>query len=174
MADSGEKDSIRKKRTQTLVGVWEILVQNKEIDQEYLELSYALVNEAVEHYLADLDIIKLRYNIKGRIQLHKVAGLMTGAIMRFRPVVPIKKEFPTPISMYANEILAIYHGLAICGEHVRRNERISVSEEPWFASWLKDFLYLLHHRNYTPESISFIYQTLCYSQFPSSFDLSGD
>lgn len=168
-----EKDAARLKRTKTLIGVWDILVASGEIDGECLKLSAPLVNEVIEHYLADLEIIKKRYRIENRIQLHKVAGLMAGAIMRFRPVIPIGDVFTNELDIYANEILSIYHGLAICGEYIDKDERIGISLEPWFAGWIKNFIYLLHHRTYTSESIILIYETLCYSHFPSGFK-AGD
>lgn len=169
MLTDAEKQAVRLKRTETLVGVWDILVATGKLDGAAFKLSTPLVNEVIEHYIADLEVMKLRYKIHDLIHLHKVAGLMTGAIMRFRPVIPIGDEYPSEISIYANEIMAIYHGIAICGQEVERNERMRISTKAWFANWMKDFIYLLHHRNHNPESLIFIYETLCYSHFPSSF-----
>src|SRR4051812_28783917 len=81
---------IREKRTQTLIGVWKSLVDAGKFDENRLRLSVPLVNETIEYYLGDYASLKRRYRIEDtRIQLHKIAGMMAGAIMRFRPIVPL-------------------------------------------------------------------------------------
>ena len=93
MNATDERQTLRIKRTQVLVGTWKALVAHNKLDPERLKLSAPLTNEVIEYYLADNSAIKARYKISGRIQLHKVAGLMTAAILRFRPIIPLVDEY---------------------------------------------------------------------------------
>ena len=165
---------IRAKRTQTLLGVWNTLVANGQLSATKFKLSAPLVNEVIEQYVADLGILKKRYRIEQRIQLHKIAGLMTAAILRFRPVIPLVEEYTSEYDMCANELLAIFHGVAICGEYTTKDGCLDVIAEDWFNRWLRDFLYLLHYRNHTPESLMFIYETLCCVRFRANLEKSED
>ena len=161
-------DDLRSKRVKLMLQIWDHLIGNKVIDPDRFKLSFPLVNEVVEHYLDDVKVIKCRYKINDKIQLHKVAGLLTSLIVRYRPIVPIVDEYDTPKEIYTNEIFAVMHGLAICGEFsIEECEKISSQE--WFDTWFTDFLYLLHSRNHTAESLIFVFQTFCIFNFPSNF-----
>ena len=46
--------------------------------------------------------------------------------------------------------------------------------EDWFEPWLKDFVYLLHHRNYTSEGLIFVYETVCHMKFPENLEKESD
>jgi len=59
--------------------------------------------------------------------------------------------------MYANEILAIYQGLAICSEY---DQDYNITTADWFSDWFEDIKYMLHHRRYTAESLMMIFQTV--------------
>ena len=84
--DDEAKSYYRRKRLQALIGCWsDFSIINKD---SYL-LSPVLVEEVVEHYIQDLEILKTRYVINNKAQLHKVAGLMAAAIVRFRPIIPL-------------------------------------------------------------------------------------
>ena len=163
--------SLRKRRAKLLLQVWELLIKNSQIDKKYFKISSPLLNEVVEHYLSDVKIIKCRYNIGHKIQLHKIAGLMTAIIMRYRPIIPITDQFKNDSSyVYANELFAITHGLAICGEY-SLDACENLANEAWFDRWINDFFYLLHCRNYTPEALIFIYQTLSHFVFVNNFNV---
>lgn len=164
-----EFQAIREKRVKTLIGVWDSLVSSGKIDPLRQKLSTPLINEVVEHYIADLIVIKTRYKIGGsKIQLHKIAGLVAASILRYRPVVPLIENFKTDYEIYANEILAVMHGIAICGEYTEKDGPLEILDENWFDQWVKDFLYLAHCRNTTPESLMFIFETLCCLRFPKN------
>ena len=153
-------EAIREKRTKTLIGVWDLLISNGQINSLRLHLSTPLINEVIEHYIADYSVLRQRYKIQNsKIQLHKISGLMAASILRYRPVVPLVEEFKTDYEICANEILAVIHGIAICGEYVAKDGPLEILNEEWFDKWLKDFLYLLHCRNYTPESTCKTYPT---------------
>ena len=122
---------------QTLVGVWNLLVHAGWLNPEHLKLQPHLANEAVEHYLVEMQILKNRYRILDRIQPPKIAGLMTSSILRYRPVIPLIDECLTKNQMHANEILAIINGIAICAERDSQEGVDSLIAEPWFNGWFR-------------------------------------
>jgi len=158
---SADFNHVREKRSQTLVSIWKILVKNGKLNDKRFNLSKPLVNEVIEQYISDYEILKKRYKIDNtKIQLHKVAGLMTAAILKYRPIVPLVDSYESHYETCANEILAIFQGLTICAEY-SEDKLFELMGEPWFEPWFLDFLFLLHRRNHTPESIIFVYETLC-------------
>jgi hypothetical protein len=163
-------EDMRDKRVKTLIGIWDYLVESNEIDENRFKLSKPLVKEVVDHYLMDYKIIKLRYNISDKIHQHKIAGLLTSLIIRYRPIIPQIGKFNTEDEYYTNETFAIYHGLAICSEGYK-NELQKLTEQNWYTKWFNDFRYLLHLRNHTPESLNFIYETLSLIIFPNSYNI---
>lgn len=169
MTDEETREEIGTKRLAVILGVWEQLVAAEKFDPRRLKLATPLVNEVIEYYLNDLSILKQRYRIEANlIQLHKIAGLMTAAILRFRPIVPLTDEVEGEYELYANELLAIIHGVVICGEYAAKDGTLDILDEPWFNPWLKDFLFLLHFRHVTSEGLIFIFQTLTVLRFPGN------
>jgi hypothetical protein len=172
MATPDEKaynDRIREKRARTLIGTWKSLLQTGKFSDQRLKLSKPLLNETVEYYLGDLESIKRRYKIQNsRVQLHKIAGMMAGAILRFRPIVPIVDKIESEYELVANELFAVIHGIAICGEYNLTDGRLDIVNEEWFDPWLKDFVYLLHYRHYTSEALIFTFETLTWLRFPNN------
>ncbi len=168
MENVSDYDELKHKRTKSLIGVWQLIVENKLLNSDRFELSMPLVNEVTQHYIMDNKVLKKRYNIDNLIQPHKIAGLMASSILRFRPIVPVAKlkEYENENEMYANELLSILHGLAVCGEFSSMEHLETIMKENWFNHWFNHFLYLLHHRHHTPESLCFIFATLSYFKFP--------
>src|SRR4051794_30910380 len=113
MSDSGETaylDAVREKRLRTLIGLWKSLVETGRFSEERLKLSVPLLNETVEYYLGDLQSLKRRYKIQdSRVQLHKIAGMMAGAILRFRPIIPLFDKMESEYEIVANELFAVLH-----------------------------------------------------------------
>ena len=128
---TNSNDELRLKRTQTMIGVWDYLVKNNQIDGEKFHLSKPLVNEIIEQYITDVDFLKKRYQIVAKIQLHKIAGLMASLIVKYRPVISLMDEYTTENELYVNELLAIIHGLSVCGEFNTNEEN---------ARFLMDFI----------------------------------
>lgn len=168
--DNKYREELKRKRTQTLIGVWDYLVDIKELDNVTYRLSIPLVNEIVEQYLTDVHILKYRYKIEKEIQLHKIAGLLTSLICRYRPILFLKDEYECKTELYINEYFAVVHGLCICSEHDHVDSFGKLTDKVWFKEWINDFLYLLHNRNHTPESLIFVYQTFCTFIHPFNFN----
>jgi hypothetical protein len=174
--NSGESDqeSIRLRRMQTMLGVWKTFLVNGWFKEDRLKVSVHLANEVVEHYLRDREVMKIRYQIPGRIQLYKIAGLMTASIMRYRPITPLVDELQPGKEFYANELLAIYHALAICAEHSDAGFRLSFLDQDWFRKWRDEMIYFLHYRNYSPEGLCAIFMTLSCLLFPDNLASEND
>jgi len=83
------RPQILRDRCSAIGDVWRKLVRAKLINGEYFTLNRAILENAVRHYVNDLGILKIRYTIEDLAQSQKVSGLVAGAILRFRPVVPI-------------------------------------------------------------------------------------
>lgn len=157
-----EIEFVRGKRRRTLVETWELLPHSK--DSRY-KLSIPQVIDVVEHYIEDWKALKRRYNIADEIQLHKIAGLVAGTIMRYRPILFLADAVETESDLYANEKLAIFHGLAICSE-MSKSPLDGFINNPRFDRWLNDFIFLLRKRNYTSESLMLVFQTISLQAFP--------
>lgn len=154
-----ELDDIREKRAKLLVGLWCYFLKTGYFKKDNLTLSSPLINEIVEHYIIDVSILKFRYKIPKLIERSKIAGLMTSLVMRYRPILLGPQNCNEVTELYANEIFAIIHGLAVCFED-SIIQATDLLDKPWFKQWFDDFRYLLHFRHHTPESLAFIFKTV--------------
>jgi len=169
-------EEIKKKRILSLVYITRELIKAGMLDGENYTLNADLTSSVVEHYVRDLANLKFRYGISGKATSAKVAGLMAGAIMRYRPFLPINGR--ASITSYdANEAIAVYHGLAVCSVQsngtVNYNEMKKFLNNPKFDVWFNRFKYLLRVRNYTSENLSFVFDTIGNFIF-SNVDLEKD
>lgn len=171
--DGEEVEAIRRTRIETLVGVWETFIGQGRFDGNRLRLSPPLANEVVEHYLADRRAMKDRYKISGRIQLYKVAGIMASCILRYRPIVPIADDLRPGKEFFANELFAIYHGIAVCAEFAE-NPRLPMLDELWFKTWRDNMVWFMHYRNHTTESLCAVFMTLTMLKLPECLEKSHD
>ena len=154
-----DRDYIKEKRINGIVSAWELLTGVDILTADTMFLSRPLLEETVEYYLSDRDILKARYKISDKIQLYKIAGLIANAITRIKPIVPKPElnSFTKDSEIYANEILAIYHALAICSEY---DKSYNITEADWFLSWFDSIIFMLHHRRYTAESLMLVFETI--------------
>ena len=160
---------IRERRYKSIKKIWKLFNDSKYYGEEKFQLSTPLVDKVIEHYIADVEILRIRYGITedSHLQPHKRAGLMAAAILRHKPIIPLKEELKGSVDVYANETFAIFHGISICGGRISTySECKEVSKKPWWGAWYNDFLYLLHNRNYTSESLMFMFETLSLFIFP--------
>ena len=163
------EDRIRLKRVMSLIGVWR-LIQESKFNPKGFFMSVPLINDLVEHYVSDVRVIKTRARIPDLIELHKVSGLICAGVMRFRPLVPSHslKEFENEHQVYANELFGVIHGMAVCFEFEDNGEIEEIWNEDWFEPWFRDMRYLLRYRNYTPDSLIAIFQTMRSLRFRES------
>ncbi|GHV14991.1 hypothetical protein AGMMS49938_12160 [Fibrobacterales bacterium] len=134
-------------------------------DCDKFYINGSLLEDVIQHYVSDLDILKKRYN-SSCIKLPKIAGLMANSIVRFKPIVlKNSKENLSKKEKSINESFAIYHGLCICSDFSKGVELETFLKSTDFNSWFDDMLYLLRNRNYTSESLIVIFKTLCQNYF---------
>lgn len=169
-----------KKRIEALAITWITVVSNIAVkDKGLFELNPSIAVKVVTHYAADLGILKNRYRIPDRAQAPKVAGLMTSAILKYRPIVPKDCMQLGIEENEINEIFAVYHGICICAGYnsvgIGNHAMAKLMAKPYFRNWLKRIIFLLKERNYTSESLIAIFETLCMAVFPNGmFDVSQD
>lgn len=138
------------------------------VNFDNLELSPFLVGRVVDHYMGDYQVLRLRYGITDNIQLHRVAGLFASAICRYRPIL-IKASKPTHQEASINEHFALHVSLSICGQHTAGKGGTPFVKNPLIIGWAKRFKYLLGSRNYTPEGLAMVFETLCIEHCPENF-----
>lgn len=159
--EAKRRESLRQRRLRTLETVWrESLPEAYPLDYGRFVLSKPRLFEVVEHYLTDVEIIRLRYRIGDMISLAKVAGVMTSLIVRYQPIIRVSTEPLRGSEVFVNEMFAILHGLSIISDGQETEVPQKLLREDWFSHWLRDFLFLLRRRNHTPEGLSFAYETL--------------
>jgi hypothetical protein len=177
---SYEENKIVNKRLDTVLGIWDKVSRSScfvESGDTIFHLNKKLLGEAISHYIHDLRALKLRYKISGKVQFPKIAGLMTNALVKYKPLVPRKGDNDLkPNSLKANEVFAVFYGLCVlfdteilpAGELKTKTGK-TVKE---FISthlglkWRDDLIYLLNCRNYTAESLIAIFDTLCITLCP--------
>ena len=164
--------ALLEKRMRGLVKAWgRLLLKPDLVDGRAFALNSSIASKVVRHYAKDLDILKRRYGIPNLVQAPKISGLMASAILKYRPLVPIKGKQDNVGLSEANEVLAIYHGICICANYDTDsgiNALDALANKPIFSDWLDRFIYLLRERNYTSESLIMIFETLCMAAFPDS------
>ncbi len=145
------------------------------VDFAKFELHPAVLGQCIDHYLDDYVILKIRYRIERerQIQLHRVAGLLAAALMRYRPVVLKTGCQPESINeVRINEHLAMYVGINICSEkyaHAGRDTGGILGSNPLLADWIKRMKFFLESRNYTAESLVMIFDAICVLLYPDNF-----
>jgi len=130
-------------------------------------LNPAIASKAALHYAEDLKFLKKRYAIPDKAQPPRVAGLMTSAILKYRPLVPTSGHELDIHGNEINELFAIWQGLCICancttdGKTFSNKAVANFMSHPNFRTWLGRFIFLLKERNYTSESLIMAFETLC-------------
>jgi len=162
-----------------LANLWLRIYQRIAIPyKEAFELNPALTQKATYHYAKDLRVLKKRYQIEDKAQAPNVAGLMAGAILKYRPLVPFYGPQDGIEKDAVNEFLAIYYGICVCanyrGDGAGNKEMAALMAKPHFRLWLRRFAYLLKERNFTSEALILIFETLCLFAFPDALEAECD
>jgi hypothetical protein len=162
--------AVKYKRLLVIIHTFKNFLKNYSITAKYTLDAKALL-KVIRCYLDDLSIIKKRYGCE-RIQLPKIAGLLTNLIVRCRPVVPVNIADNPHANI--NEAFAVYHALCVCSDFSSGAELLAFSKTGEHRIFYEDMVYLLN-RNFTPENLIMVYKTLCLYQFKSfaSKDIYG-
>jgi hypothetical protein len=159
-----DNEKLEEKRVKSIVGAFLILVERRDIDSKRFTLNRSLLELTVKHYLKNLQALKNHYGIEDNAQPQKAAGLITAAIMRFKPVLPKNGSDENLFDSDENEVLAAFHGLCICAEQGDGKIDLKSVMNLWskleFREWLANFLYLLKFGNYTAESLVLSFDAL--------------
>jgi hypothetical protein len=169
-SDEPSEDAIRSTRTETISGAYTLMQEFKEVSENTV-LCYDTVARTVEDYLRERKALKDRDKIPSRIQRHKVAGLMTLCIVRFRPLQDFFPDGGGLTSMsdsQFNEKFAVFHGVAICAEDCNEERIKALLNNPHFRPWVDNFVELLRSGCPCPMTIIQIYGTLCLGFFPEN------
>jgi hypothetical protein len=156
------RSDIALKRINTFIKTCSDLVRVGKIDGKKFTINASLATKAVNLYLDDLEELKKRYRIAGRVQSPKIAGLMANAILKFYPIVPLNGKEPDIGGLNVNEIAAIYHGLCVCAADGKEREAKirEIIRKPFFKEWFEAMRFHLKERNCTAESLYMIFQTI--------------
>jgi len=169
----------KRRRMESLCRTWLIIADRLDVaDKQLFELNLSIAIKVVMHYSDDLDILKDRYGINDLAEAPKVAGLMTNAILKYRPIVPKHCLQDCIEDVDINETLAIYHGICICasysGQGIGNLPMIKLMASPYFKKWYHRIIYLVKERNYTSEALIAIFETLCLAAFPEGMTTEAE
>jgi len=165
-------DEIRSKRTATLNGVWQSIQQEQKFGLVHTRLDDIRLAKTVEEYLLKMKAIKARDKIQGKIQRHKVAGLMTSAIIHNQPLRAFRPDDFEGLDTWdpwGNQVLAIYHGVSLCADAAPEKSVLVFSENPQLSKWVQEFIALLRCGSPCDDSLIHIFGTLCFGFFPENF-----
>jgi hypothetical protein len=168
------ENQVRQKRIATLAGIYELMRRRYVEVREYTRLHHGQVAAAVEDYIADRRALVGRQNITGRIQRHKVAGMMAAAIVKNSPIQLLDYDAPQARLSRDNETFAVLHGISICADGAPSERFDTLLRLPHVGEWFSDFVYLLHRHPSNTESFILIFETLCLAYFPESLDSAAD
>ena len=164
------RNEIRHKRIATLLGAYELMRQRYREVYEGTSINKTVVAITVEEYLQDREKLVSRHNIAGRIQRHKIAGLMAAVIVKHRPIQLLDTDGQAARLSMDNETLAVLHGIAVCAEGNVAGLR-TILGLPSCANWFSDFVYLLRSAPLNGEALILIFETLSLAYFPDNLVL---
>ena len=164
-----EHKDLSLKRLGTLRGVNSFLKDTCVIARD-TDLNLGQMVEAVEDYLCERQLIKQKYNIKGRIAKHKVAGLMAAAIMKHRLIDHFGVDQNSLEIGRDNAEFAFWHSLAICAEGSTPEAVDGLVKLPNFGTWREDMLFCLRRCDVSGECLSMIFEVLSLTVFPDNFN----
>jgi hypothetical protein len=168
-------DQIKKIRTETLHAVWFKIIEEFEPLALVPRLNDIIVAKVVNDYVATREAFVARYKITGRIQRHKVAGLMAASILKFRPVEMNDRDHsPVYENTQGNELLAFWHGLGICAEGASEAQIEKLISAPNFKTWQGDLLCLFEQHPTSAEAFALIFETVSLVTFPDNLDRKSE
>lgn len=184
---SDDEKKIAKKRLETCLGIWEKISRSPyfvDNGETVYHLNESILGMAISHYIDDYRALKASYRIKGKIQVPKIAGLMTNAIAKYKPLVPRKGNNNLEKSLMANEVFAVFYGLCVLFDteilpdgDIKVNIGNSIKEflkTDLGLKWRNNMHHLLNTRTYTAESLISVFETLCINLAPELLNYDGE
>lgn len=180
--DSSEAElresEVRAARIGTLVGLHDLMIQSQNWVAVNTALDSKKVAGAVEEYLVEWRTLKTHDKISGKIKWHKIAGLMTAAIVTNCPLQEVVRGEDEGLYMqgdsWKNAHFAVIHGLSVCAEGHSKEKMSKLLSDPHFLRWREDFVLLLRSGPPCKQSLIHIYETLCLGFFPENLDQTED
>jgi len=184
---SDNEEKIVKKRLKTYLGIWDKASRSPyfiDNGETIYHLNENLLGAAISHYIDDYRTLKALYRIKGKIQVPKIAGLMTNAIVKYKPLVPRIGNNNLEKSLMANEVFAVFYGLCVLFDtEILPDGDVKVNignlirnflETETGLKWRKNMHYLLNARTYTAENLIAVFETLCMNLAPELLNYDGE
>jgi len=169
-----DRHLLLQKRMDGLRKLWKILSDKQPQFFKGCSLNRVLLREAVENYLNDRDVYKLRHRIEGdnKIMLHKVAGLVAASICKFKPVQIHPDPSQGSHDTFQNERFAFWHGLAICAEPYKpRKEVLDIMLGcEHFYELEKEALALFQRRPDSADAFIVLYRAICMNYLPTTVE----
>jgi hypothetical protein len=173
-----DRSAILRKRMDGLRKLWKVLSEKQPQYFKGCTLNRILLREAVENYLNDRDVYKLRHRITGanKIMLHKVAGLMAASICKFKPIQIHHDPSQGVDDTFQNERFALWHGLAVCAEPYRpRKEVLDVMLQcELFYELEKEMLGLFQRRPDSADAFVVIFRALCIKYLTTTVESNAE
>lgn len=167
-------DLIYMKRMECLNKAFHLILGSSQIDATKFHLSKVLTGRVVDQYLSEYQLYKLKYRVRRKLQLHRVAGLLVFAIMKYRPIqINNNSKMKTDCENRINELYALTVGLSICSEHhafIGDDIQSILDKKPeLFEKWRSRMLFLLDCGDFNGESLAMIFETFCMDYYPKNF-----
>jgi len=174
---TNERAGLLEKRLEVLDGVWVEITGKFPDFYKGCSLHPALQREVVESYLNEREVYKLRNRIPetSKIMLHKVAGIITASICKFKPVQLSADRSEYANDMFQNERFALWTGLSICSEPYRphKEHMLGMLQCELFYQLEKDLLRLFQLRPDSPEAFVAVYHAICLKYMPTTIETSA-
>jgi hypothetical protein len=129
------------KRTVVVFQTCKEFFTRKDISRLY-RLDKNVLAKVIERYIEDLGILKKRHGCR-KVQLPKIAGLMTNLIVKYRPITPI--DIKNNPYLNINETFAIFHAICICADFSGRKDEVEkFGKSPQHDEFYEDMIYHLN------------------------------
>jgi hypothetical protein len=154
------RDEVRATRIESVFATWCDLTDGIDVALLDVRLSPTKVAEAVENYLKDVEALINRHSIrKGRVQHHKVAGLMAANILKYAPIVPSDETECLKRDFYDNQVLALWHGLSITFQEAPDSMDAFVKSSG-FRGWFRRTVEFFKRRPDSADALVAVFDTL--------------
>lgn len=167
---SDRREQVLQNRMQSIRAAWLHFTEDSEPD---CYLSPTATLETVQNYLKDAEALINRHNIKGRLQLHKVAGLLAASFLKNTPITARDETEPLRRVFRDNQVFALRHALAICFQGAEEELERFLSVEG-FNGWFKRTIDFMKRRPDCAEALVLVFDTLASIYISEKLRRGGD